>query len=277
MKALNGPEPSATSIVALFRQPGIEVIGTATIDGTLHLRAANPGAGAQGTPVTGKGITAWVDTRTYLPVRIALDIPTGQGPNNGVKGAVPWTQDFTWQPATPQALAVFDLKPPAPFRSETADPAGPGGAGGAGRRPAGRVTAAGAIYYSAGRVSATSLFLNTRDRRHVPAGEIVYSEGEVGTHMYGVVDGAVELRKGSIVVASLGPNDVFGERALIDNHARDLTAVAVTDTTLVEMDRYLFLFLVDESPRFALDIMGALASRLRDYDNQAAAAGGAAG
>jgi CRP-like cAMP-binding protein len=92
--------------------------------------------------------------------------------------------------------------------------------------------------------------------------------------MYGVVDGAVELRKGSIVVASLGPGDVFGERALIDNHPRDLTAVAVTDTTLVEMDRYLFLFLVDESPRFALDIMGALASRLRDYDNRAAAAGG---
>jgi CRP-like cAMP-binding protein len=122
-------------------------------------------------------------------------------------------------------------------------------------------------------MSAPSLFLNTHERRHLEAGDVIYSEGEVGTHMYGVVEGAVELRKGSIVVVSLGPNDVFGERALIDNHPRDLTAVALTDTTLVEIDQYLFLFLVDQSPRFALDIMGALAGRLRDYDNRAAAAG----
>jgi CRP-like cAMP-binding protein len=120
-------------------------------------------------------------------------------------------------------------------------------------------------------VTAPSLFRSTHERRNFLAGDVIYSEGEPGTHMFGVVEGSVELRKGSIVVASLGPNDVFGERALIDNHPRDLTAVAIADTKLVEMDRYLFLFLVDESPRFALDIMGALASRLRDYDNRTAA------
>ena len=116
-----------------------------------------------------------------------------------------------------------------------------------------------------------SLFLNTREQRTVPAGDVIYSEGELGSHMYGIVAGAVVLRKGTTDVASLGPNDVFGERALIDNHPRDLTAVAVVDTILVEIDRYLFLFLVDQSSRFALDIMGALANRLRDYDNRAGA------
>jgi CRP-like cAMP-binding protein len=84
--------------------------------------------------------------------------------------------------------------------------------------------------------------------------------------MYGVVSGAVELRKGSVIVASLGPNDVFGERALIDLLPRNLTAVATMETTLAEIDRRLFLFLVHETPTFALGIMGALASRLRDYD-----------
>jgi CRP/FNR family cyclic AMP-dependent transcriptional regulator len=115
-------------------------------------------------------------------------------------------------------------------------------------------------------VTAESLFLNAPVHRTLPAGAAIYVEGDVGTHMYGVVSGAVELRKGSVIVASLGPNDVFGERALIDLLPRNLTAVATMETTLAEIDRRLFLFLVHETPTFALGIMGALASRLRDYD-----------
>ena len=38
--------------------------------------------------------------------------------------------------------------------------------------------------------------------------------------------GSVELRKGDVVVAKLGPNEVFGERALIDQLPRNLNAVA---------------------------------------------------
>jgi CRP-like cAMP-binding protein len=92
--------------------------------------------------------------------------------------------------------------------------------------------------------------------------------------MFGIVSGAVELQKGSLVVASLGPNDVFGERALIDHLPRNLNAVATVDTVLAEIDRGLFLFLVHETPTFALGIMGALASRLRDYDELFAGASG---
>lgn len=100
----------------------------------------------------------------------------------------------------------------------------------------------------------------------MPAGEVVYSEGDKGTHMFGIVSGAVELRKGSVVVAILGPEDVFGERALIDNLPRNLSAIASEETTLAEIDKNLFLFLVHETPTFALGIMGALATRLRNYD-----------
>jgi CRP-like cAMP-binding protein len=115
-------------------------------------------------------------------------------------------------------------------------------------------------------MTAHSLFVNATIHRTVMAGEVIYYEGDAGSHMFGVVSGVVELRKGSAVVAFLGPNDVFGERSLIDRHPRDLTAVAATETTLAEIDRDLFLFMVHETPTFALDIMGALASRLRDYD-----------
>jgi CRP/FNR family transcriptional regulator, cyclic AMP receptor protein len=117
-------------------------------------------------------------------------------------------------------------------------------------------------------VGTNSLFMNAPDHRIVPAGEVIYQEGDEGTHMYGIVSGAVELRKGSVVVATLGPNDVFGERALIDHLPRNVTAVAVAETALADIDRRTFLFLVHESSTFALGIMGALASRLRDYDER---------
>jgi CRP/FNR family cyclic AMP-dependent transcriptional regulator len=123
-------------------------------------------------------------------------------------------------------------------------------------------------------VTAESLFLNAPVHKSASAGESIYCEGEDGTHMYGVVSGSVELRKGAVVVASLGPNDVFGERALIDHLPRNLTAVATSDTVLAEIDRGLFLFLVHETPTFALAIMGALASRLRDYDEMIAPSSG---
>ena len=108
-----------------------------------------------------------------------------------------------------------------------------------------------------------SLFLNAPIHRTLAPGDTVYAEGDVGTHMYGIVSGAVELRKGALVVAVLGADDVFGERALIDNLPRNVTAVAVAETVLADIDRRTFLFLVHESPTFALGIMGALASRLR--------------
>jgi CRP/FNR family transcriptional regulator, cyclic AMP receptor protein len=113
-----------------------------------------------------------------------------------------------------------------------------------------------------------SLFFNAPDHRELSAGATIYAEGDDGSTMYGVVSGTVTLLKGSSIVATLGPNDVFGERALIDNLPRNLTAVATTETTLAEIDKRLFLFLVHESPTFALGIMSALAQRLRDYDER---------
>jgi CRP-like cAMP-binding protein len=59
-------------------------------------------------------------------------------------------------------------------------------------------------------MTAQGLFANARVRRTVSTGETIYSEGDVGTHMFGVVSGAVELRKGSVVVASRRRPDAVG-------------------------------------------------------------------
>jgi CRP-like cAMP-binding protein len=99
--------------------------------------------------------------------------------------------------------------------------------------------------------------MDAPDHVAVPAGHVIYSEGDTGDHMYGIVEGRVSFSKGAVVIAELGPDDVFGERALIDHLPRNVTAVATSDTTLAEIDQRLSHVLVHESPTFALGIMGA--------------------
>ena len=71
------------------------------------------------------------------------------------------------------------------------------------------------------------------------------------------------MTAGGRVVRTLGPDDVFGELALIDSVPRSASAVATVDTRLAVIDEHRFLFLVQETPMFALQVMSAMADRLR--------------
>jgi len=107
------------------------------------------------------------------------------------------------------------------------------------------------------------LFKNAQGTLHVPAGGVVFKAGDTGSEMFGVVEGAIELRTSTEVIATIGPDEVFGEMAVVDSSPRMATAVATTETTLAVIDKRRFLFLVHETPLFALQVMGTLAGRLR--------------
>ena len=107
------------------------------------------------------------------------------------------------------------------------------------------------------------VFYNAKSFTDVPAGAVIFEEGASGTEMFGVVEGEVEVRLPNGVVRRLGPDDTFGEMAIVDSSPRNATVVAVTDTKLAVIDRRTFLFLVQETPMFALQVMSTLADRLR--------------
>jgi CRP/FNR family cyclic AMP-dependent transcriptional regulator len=111
-----------------------------------------------------------------------------------------------------------------------------------------------------------AVFVNANERREVAAGEVVFAEGDAGTEMLGVITGAVELRKGGHTLASLGPGDTFGELALVDDSPRSLTAVATEPSVLAVIDDKAFMFLVHETPMFALQVMRSMAQRIRERD-----------
>lgn len=110
------------------------------------------------------------------------------------------------------------------------------------------------------------VFRNAKSTRVVPAGTVIFDAGDTATEMYGVIDGAVELRGTRGVLRTLGPEDVFGEMALVDGSPRSASAVATADTELAVIDRHSFLFLVQETPMFALQVMSVLADRIRERD-----------
>jgi CRP-like cAMP-binding protein len=112
------------------------------------------------------------------------------------------------------------------------------------------------------------LFANASEVREFAIGDTIFSEGDQGAEMFGVVSGKVELRHGDDVVLTVGPDGTFGEMAIISDSARSLTAVAVEPSRIAVINRRTFLFLVHETPTFAIDVMRSLADRIRDHDRQ---------
>ena len=109
----------------------------------------------------------------------------------------------------------------------------------------------------------TGLFRNAQDTLRVPAGGVVFREGDKGEEMFGIIEGQIELHTTDRVIAVLGADDVFGEMALVDSSPRMATAVARSDSVLAVLNKHRFLFLVQETPMFALSVMSAMADRFR--------------
>jgi CRP-like cAMP-binding protein len=99
--------------------------------------------------------------------------------------------------------------------------------------------------------------------RSFKKGETIFREGDIATELFVVESGQVEISIGGRVLATIGDNGIFGELVLIDKKPRSATATAATDVTVVPVTEKQFLFMVSETPHFALNVMRALASRLR--------------
>lgn len=95
------------------------------------------------------------------------------------------------------------------------------------------------------------------------AGETIFREGDAAEQMFVIRSGRVEIRLNGRKLDELGENELFGEMALVDKGPRSATAVAQTDVDLVPVGEKQFLFLVGETPFFALKVMRVLARRLR--------------
>jgi CRP-like cAMP-binding protein len=104
---------------------------------------------------------------------------------------------------------------------------------------------------------------NNIDARFFKAGTAIFREGDEAHELYVIKSGEVRIQIGNRTVSELSTDHVFGEMALIDNEPRSASAIAVTDVELVPVSEKQFLFLVSQTPYFALKVMRVLAQRLR--------------
>lgn len=95
------------------------------------------------------------------------------------------------------------------------------------------------------------------------AGDVIFGEGDKGDAMYVVRTGEITVERDGRVMETLGAGDIFGEMALIDGAPRSATARAKTDCEVAPINEKTFLFLVHETPFFAIAVMRTLAGRLR--------------
>jgi CRP-like cAMP-binding protein len=97
------------------------------------------------------------------------------------------------------------------------------------------------------------------------AGDLIFRSGETGACMFGVLEGTVELSwNGEAAHEQIQAGDVFGAGALVTSeHRRYGNAKAVSPCRVLVMNREKFLFAVQESPMFAIELLGSIDQRLR--------------
>ena|SRR5262245_1940593 len=115
---------------------------------------------------------------------------------------------------------------------------------------------------------ATRLFEHSTESKSVDAGTVIFNQGDARDVMYAVVEGQVDIVVHGKVVETVEPGGIFGEMALIGTEPRTATAIAKTNSKLVPVDERRFLFLIQQTPNFALHVMRVLSDRLRRMDER---------
>ena len=110
------------------------------------------------------------------------------------------------------------------------------------------------------------LFKNEENIVSLKPGETLFKKGDSGSSMYVVLSGELRVGDGNKVFEQLAAGGLVGEMALIDHAPRAATVTALTDCALAPIDEKRFLFLTQQTPSFALNVMRVLSQRLRRMD-----------
>jgi CRP/FNR family transcriptional regulator, cyclic AMP receptor protein len=107
------------------------------------------------------------------------------------------------------------------------------------------------------------LFRSETDVITLEPGQELFKKGDVGSHMYIVKSGEVQIVDGNHVFETVSAGGILGEMALISQEPRSATVRAISKSVVVPVDEKRFLFLVQQTPFFAVRVMRVMSARLR--------------
>jgi len=109
------------------------------------------------------------------------------------------------------------------------------------------------------------------DELKVPEGHTLFQTGDPGDSLFIVRSGQIELfikdTAGQKIVLHIAePGDMFGELAMLDSGSRTATALALTESEVLILDRDDLILLFQRKPEAALHMLAALTGLTRKAD-----------
>lgn len=106
------------------------------------------------------------------------------------------------------------------------------------------------------------LFKDVSNYRKYTAGTVIFQPGDFSDMMYVVVEGELLFTLYGNEVDRMTAGDLFGEMGMVENRPRNGKVTAVTDCTLILIDRLRFATLVRQHPGFVTRVMTVISARL---------------
>ncbi|HVF20112.1 MAG TPA: Crp/Fnr family transcriptional regulator [Mycobacteriales bacterium] len=130
------------------------------------------------------------------------------------------------------------------------------------------------VFGTLDEVAARDLAAQMITRRYRKGQPLVH-EGESGTTLFVIVEGSVAVfvtaeTGDRMTLATLGPTDVVGEIALLDEGPRSASAEAIEPTTVLVLSRATFLDLVRTQPKIVDGVLRAMGAMVRRLSEQTA-------
>jgi CRP/FNR family cyclic AMP-dependent transcriptional regulator len=109
------------------------------------------------------------------------------------------------------------------------------------------------------------------DELTVPEGHTLFQAGDPGDSLFIVREGTIELfikdtAGQKIVLTVAEPGDMFGELAMLDTGPRTATALALSESEVLVLDREDLILLFRRKPEAALHMLAALSGLTRKAD-----------
>lgn len=110
--------------------------------------------------------------------------------------------------------------------------------------------------------------------RTYPAGATIFSQGDTGVGLYVLKNGKVRIIQGSNPdraeeeIGVIGPGDVLGEMALLDDLPRSASVVALEEVTALLLPVWEFRSILRSHPDIALKLLAVLSRRLRKAEER---------
>lgn len=103
--------------------------------------------------------------------------------------------------------------------------------------------------------------------RSFSAQEILFNKGDIGSYLFFIVNGEVEVRLESsdlkqVIIATFETGSCVGEMALVDDYPRSATIIVTKPSELLILSRSRFDKICDSDPQLGLKFLRGIAQNL---------------